>query len=253
MLRKKFLQVTGQLVLGVVIFESCIGVPSKVSPAEKSFIKSNQRIGFFGDSITFSGQFIKILEEKAKANSKYDQVTFANYGKSSETVSGLSEAIHDPVRPLLFDRLQSVFDQNKPDLLFFWYGINDAIYHPFSEERFNAYKNGVERFLSFAQSKGCKVVLLTPGLFGISAEAKTKLEQKENADYSWMNPYPDYNEVMRQYRDYILTVDHPSVVKKIDLYAPLNENKDQAYNEDPIHPNSEGHRIIAEEIYTALF
>jgi len=254
MQRKKFLKLSGQLVAGSILLQACKGAEMNAAQVqEKQIIKSDQKIGFFGDSITFDGRYIKFLEEKIRSIAKYEKVSLHNFGKNSETVSGLSEAIHDPIRPLLFDRIDTIYNENKPDFLFFCYGINDAIYHPFSAERFKAYVNGVARFLDFAKTKDHQVVMLTPGPFGIFDDARIALEERKNQDYSWKNPHPGYDQVMKQYRDYILSIDHPNVVRQIDIHTPLSINKNKAYGNDPIHPTEEGHRIIAEEIYKAVF
>ena len=66
-------------------------------------------------------------------------IEFINVGLPSETVSGLSEEGHAGgqfPRPDLHERLGRVLEQIRPDLVFACYGMNDGIYLPFNEERF---------------------------------------------------------------------------------------------------------------------
>jgi len=216
--------------------------------------QQNQKVLFIGDSITKQGQFIKVIEtflEKEKPNLSLQLV---NAGLNSETVSGLSEPIHEPPRPFLFDRLDALLKKENPDLVFFCYGINDGIYHPFSVANFQKYKSGVERFLNKMEDQNIPVILLTPPPFGIKKAAKENLEASTDENYSWKNPYHDYNlEVMQKFRDYILSIQHPSVKKIINIYQPLKDHQDIAYGNDPIHPTIKGHELLGNTILNAIF
>jgi hypothetical protein len=66
-----------------------------------------------------------------------------NLGVSSETASGLSEPEHPWLRPCVHGRVGKALMESKPDIVVFCYGINDGIYYPFSNERFEAYKRGI--------------------------------------------------------------------------------------------------------------
>jgi len=213
--------------------------------------KQGQTIAFIGDSITQQGDYVEVV--KKYLGEKHDdlQLKVVNLGLSSETVSGLSEPIHNPPRPLLFNRLDQILEEAQPNVVFFYYGINDGIYHPFREANFEAYKKGVQRFLDEMQDREIKVMLLTPTPFLQKEEIANPLEEGET--YSYKNPYYLYNkEVMQVYRDYILSVEHPSVVQKIDIYQPLLEQKELAFGDDPIHPTKAGHQLIAKTIIEAI-
>ena len=71
--------------------------------------------------------------------------SFSTSGLPSETVSGLSEPGHAGgafPRPDLHERLERVLEQTRPDLIVACYGMNDGIYHPFTEARFEKYQAG---------------------------------------------------------------------------------------------------------------
>jgi lysophospholipase L1-like esterase len=206
------------------------------------------KIAFIGDSITNNGGYIDFLRQMPQISSKYDLV---NFGKSSETVSGLSEAIHDPRRPLLFDRLKDILSQGPFDVCFLYYGINDGIYSPFDQKRFKAYKKGIEKAVKMMAKTGSKVILLTPTPFmetGMKINGDLPL-----ANYSYKEPYYKYNsQVISSYAEFISNYKNKNVFKTIDTYHPILENSDISFGQDRIHPLPAGHKIIAETIYNAI-
>jgi lysophospholipase L1-like esterase len=237
MYRRNFLALMG---LGLLSNKGC---------SSNNFnIKNYRNILFFGDSITFQGYFI----EEIKA--KHPELFLKNAGLSSETVSGLSEEIHNPPRPVLFSRLDREINSFKPDLVVFCYGINDGIYSPFSEQNFDKYKKGVLQFLDRMQAKGIPVVLLTPPPFILKEAKKVEILNSSESTYSWKKPYLKYNnEVIVPFKNYILSLNHPSIVAKVDIFTALSTQSVDAYDEnDPIHPNRKGHFYMAEAILKAF-
>jgi len=101
------------------------------------------------------------------------------------------------------------------------------------------------------QERKIKVILMTPTPFVLKEKIANPLVEEET--YSYKNPYYLYDEeVIQVYRDYILSVEHPSIIRKIDIYRPLLEQQKIAFGNDPIHPIKEGHQIIAKTIIEAL-
>ncbi len=220
----------------------------------KEYFQKNQKIVFIGDSVTKQGHFIKTIETFLQKEKPELGLRLVNVGLNSETVSGLSEPIHDPPRPFLFDRLDAILEKEKPDVVFFCYGINDGIYHPYTDANFQKYKNGVQLFLEKMEKSGIPIILLTPPPFAIKENAKEILKSNGDTNYSWANPYHDYDaDVILKFRNYILSIDHPLVKSIIDIYQPLNDQKEVAYGDDPIHPNIQGHQLIGQTIIDALF
>ena len=110
--------------------------------------KSVKRILFLGNSITYDGRYVSDVEAWLIARYPNRHLEFINAGLPSETVSGLSEEGHADgkfPRPDLHERLTRVLKQIKPDLVLASYGMNDGIYKPFDESRFQKYKDGINR------------------------------------------------------------------------------------------------------------
>jgi lysophospholipase L1-like esterase len=214
----------------------------------KSLFTDNQRIAFLGDSITFQGGYVKNLELELAKEGNFNVF---NFGKSSETVSGLSEADHPFPRPVLFERLDKVLTTARPDITFLYYGINDGIYSPFDEGWFTAYQQGLDKAIGIIHQADSDIILLTPSPF--VGDDKVKNEGLPLAQYSYKNPYCHYNaEVISIYADYILQLEDKRVAKVIDIYHPLLEAAVTAFNSDPIHPNAIGHKIISDVIQREL-
>src|SRR5579872_7586298 len=127
---------------------------SQASPAKRldtaaqgTLLDGARRVVFLGDSITYSGQYVDDVEAAFRASSNENECEFLNLGLPSETVSGLSEPGHAGgsfPRPDLHERLHRILDKIKPDLVFACYGMNDGIYMPFDEDRFQRYKTGIQ-------------------------------------------------------------------------------------------------------------
>ena len=74
----------------------------------------NQRVLFFGDSITQNGLYVSLIEyalKKANPEVDYDIISI---GLSSETVSCLSEEDHPFPRPCLKDRICLLYTSPSP-------------------------------------------------------------------------------------------------------------------------------------------
>ena len=104
---------------------------------------SVKRIVFLGNSITYTGQYVSYIEAYMTLHYPARHIEYVNVGLPSETVSGLSEPGHAGgvfARPDLHERLERVLAKTKPDLIFACYGMNDGIFMPFDEDRFQKYK-----------------------------------------------------------------------------------------------------------------
>jgi hypothetical protein len=85
-----------------------------------------------------------------------------------ETVSGLSEPGHAGgafPRPDLHERLGRLLEKAKPGLIVACYGMNDGIYYPFGEERFQKFEDGIRRLRERAAAAGVQVIHVTPPTF----------------------------------------------------------------------------------------
>jgi len=211
-----------------------------------------KRILFLGDSITYSGHYITLVETAIRLQHPQREVELLNLGLPSETVSGLSEPGHAGgqfPRPDLHERLTRVLDQVRPELVVACYGMNDGIYHPLSEDRFAAYRDGVERLRAAVLERGAELLLLTPAMFDARPIAERLLPAGEAA---YPQPYVDYDSVLQHYAAWLLSkrTDHWQV---LDVHGAMSRavaegrvvEPDFTFAADGVHPNEAGHAVIA--------
>ena len=210
-----------------------------------------RRIVFLGNSITWAGNYVSDVEAYLRAQYPQRQLEFINVGVPSETVSGLSEPGHaggEFPRPDLHERLTRVLEQTKPDLVFACYGMNDGIYMPFDNDRFQKFKDGINWLHDAVVSSGARLVHLTPPDYD---EVKGKSQ--------------GYTAVLDRYADWILSMRKSSKWEVIDIHYPMKEYLQAhrkvdarfgldgfALAQDGVHPGEVGHWIMAREILSYL-
>jgi lysophospholipase L1-like esterase/pimeloyl-ACP methyl ester carboxylesterase len=215
--------------------------PAGAAPA----LPDAKRIVFLGDSITHSGQYIEYLETVLLANTD-KHYEMLDLGLSSETVSGLSEDGHADgkfPRPDLHERLDRVLAKTNPDLIIACYGMNCGIYEPLDEARFQKYKDGIQWLRAKAGAAGANIIHLTPPTYD-SVPVKGK--------------FPYYNDVLGAYGKWLLE-QRAQGWQVIDIHHPMDAALAQrrqtdpgfAFAKDGVHPNPEGHWVIAQEILKA--
>ncbi|MFD1769790.1 SGNH/GDSL hydrolase family protein [Sphingobacterium suaedae] len=204
-------------------------------------IRDAQKILFLGNSITYAGHYVTLFESFLITAFPNSEIETINLGLPSETVSGLSEDGHAQgafVRPWLFNRLDNVTEQIKPDVVFACYGMNDGIYQPFSEANFQRYKEGmINLYTKLKATEVKRIVFITPSVhedpvFGLKG----------------------YNLVLDRYAQWLLDQRRERRWEVIDIhfamkgYLMAKKKYDPDFNlaEDGIHPGLEGHRLIAE-------
>ncbi|MBB3126801.1 lysophospholipase L1-like esterase [Paenibacillus rhizosphaerae] len=213
---------------------------------------------FLGDSITASGHYIRYTEAWLRQHRPTMDMKLVPCGVPSETVSGLSEAAHPFPRPCIHNRLQNALETASPGIVAACYGMNDGIYHPYSEDRLAAYQEGTYRLVERSREVGAKVVLMTPPPFDpISMNAELL---PENApDFSYLTPFLEYDRVLEQYSAWLLSagdVADQIIDFRSSLLAHTKEQRalDPAYSAgDGIHPNRAGHWVMARTLLKELF
>jgi lysophospholipase L1-like esterase len=204
------------------------------------------RIVFLGNSITYAGSYITDIEAYIITHYPKRRIEFINVGLPSETVSGLSEDGHAGgkfPRPDLHERLERVLAQTKPDLVFACYGMNDGIYMPFDEERFQKFKDGISWLHDEVVKAGARIVHLTPPVYDEVKGGKT-----------------GYGTVLDRYTDWLLHQRNAAAWQVADIHYPMKKyleehrQADAAFvlASDAIHPGETGHWIMAREILAYL-
>jgi lysophospholipase L1-like esterase len=210
-----------------------------------SKLAGGHRVVFLGDSITYSGQYIEFVEAYYASRFPTQHIEFVNLGLPSETVSGLSEDGHAGgkfPRPELRERLDRVLARTRPDLVIACYGMNDGIYLPFSQERFQKFKDGILQLREKTKSAGAKIIHLTPPVFD---EVK--------------GGHPGYAEALDRYSNWLLE-QRKAGWDVADIHFPmkryLTERRAREPNfylaNDGVHIGETGHWLIAQQLLLYL-
>ena len=252
------------ITIGMLLGLGWLGTAGVEEPkAEKTGQKT---ILFLGDSITRAGGYVRNIAAELDKQSPSNAWRVVNHGRNSETLSDLSEAYHPGRRPCVLARLDAELAETKPDWVVACYRINDAIYHPFNEKRFEAYKAGVEAFIKKVQASGARVILLSPPPYaaegpypdGSDETAKDAVVAKANAEaeaeaekdpnkFGYRTPFPYYDRaVLARYAKWLLTLNGRKDVWVVDLRTPMLARGKETHGGDAIHPNGLGHGIMAE-------
>ncbi len=239
----------------VPVLEKVWGVTKPTHP----FLAAN-RIVFLGDSITNSRDYITDLQAALHLQGQTPEVIAIGLG--SEGVTGLTEPGHPFPRPDATERLDRALARTKPDLVIACYGMNDGIYHPYSDQRFTAYQKGIQSLIEKVKGSGAQLILMTPPPFDVEAPGAKKNAVDLGAPvFSWRNIYKHYDrDVIARYAKWILSL-KPQVTDVIDIHAPISQHMtetrktkpDYTLSNDGVHINSLGHRIMAGAIYQSLF
>lgn len=208
------------------------------------FLRDGDRVLFLGDSITQAGAYVEYIEAALLARLPGRRFEITKLGLSSETVSGLSEPDHPSRRPNLHDRLDRALELTRPTVVVACYGMNDGIYHPFSEERFAAYRDGIDRLAARVRGAGARMVLLTPPMFDPRPKGDT-VAGPGAPEYGYKKPYRDYDSVLARYGEWIMTFENA-----IDVHGPMVRHGG-ILARDGVHPGAEGHWLMARAVLEA--
>jgi lysophospholipase L1-like esterase len=236
-------------------------LPTLRARAAEDFLPGVHRILFLGDSITQSGQYVDFIETQLllhlPATRRFQII---NCGLSSETVSGLSEEGHAGgqfPRPDLHERLDRALTKTKPDLVFACYGMNDGIYLPLSDDRFDRFKAGMLKLHEKVHAAGARVIHLTPPVFD-AMPIRQRVVPADKADAN--HPFEGYDTVLAAYADWLLAQRKEANWQVIDIHNPMaqaiavHRKTDPAFTfaRDGIHPDDTGHGVMAISILRGL-
>lgn len=241
----------------LLILSFCLAAVSPTRADEElAFPLQAEKILFLGDSITAAGGYIVDVEFQLRTQGLEQVPTILNLGLGSETCSGLSEEDHPFPRPDVHERLERALDQYKPDVVVACYGMNDGIYHPFSQERFTAYQDGVRKLVEKVHARDAKIIVITPPPFDpVPIRDKGKLVGKDAEKFAYFAPFENYDNVLKTYGQWIMKNDFGADAV-VNVHVPISRHLAEQRKKDPnftvapdsIHLNGEGHRLFAERL-----
>jgi lysophospholipase L1-like esterase len=233
----------------VLAFTACLACAAYAGEPP-AHLKDIKRIVFLGDSITQNGEYVTDIE--CWFTSHNINVEVLNLGLSSETATDLTQAenaghlkAHKFGRPFISERLERVLSAAKPDMVIACYGMNDGSALPSDESGLKRFAEAITRLRDTALRLGAgKVLICTPPVHD------SKDPEKRGA----------HDEALSRFSEWIMArkADGWDVV---DIHYPMRKELDErrkknpafAFAGDGVHPNREGHWVMAREILIQFF
>lgn len=227
---------------------------------EPSFPLTAKRILFLGDSITNSGYYVADIECQLRLQGLDAVPEMINLGLSSETCTGLSEPAHPFPRPNVHERLQRALNIIKPEVVVACYGMNDGIYHPFDQDRFAQYQQGLTKIVEDVHNFGAKIVILTPPPFDpLPLRNKPgKLVPGDAEQFAWFAVFEGYADVIQRYSDWVCQNSFEADMV-IDIHSAISDELSERRKKqadfhvagDGVHMDETGHSIMARAVLEA--
>jgi lysophospholipase L1-like esterase len=218
---------------------------AKAQEISNFYLGKNDRVVFYGDSITEQGRYAAFVETYVVTRFPELNVRFINAGWAGEWVVGGGGGKVD-------QRLARDVVANQPTVAAFMLGMNDAAYQDFDPAFFDVYAKGYQHLLdSLRQSlPNLRITLLEPSPF----DDVTRAPQYALRDGG-------YNKVIVRYGQFVRDLARRQNLDVIDMNAPLvavlekARVADLALAEkiipDRIHPSAAGGLVMAAAILKA--
>ncbi len=249
---KMFFRLTALVSLSVFMLA---GSAALAQSGDLPGIAKYHRIVFVGDSITYYGGYVDDIETYVLLHNPHTTITFLNLGLRSETVSGLTETGYMDgkfPRPDAHARIGDLLVKTDPDLIVADYGMNDGIYQPFDEDRFQKFKDGMMWLHERAMEYGIPIVHVTPSPFD-PQPIQAKLTPDGARGFS--GPCTNYDDVLGRYAAWLVD-QRTNGWDVVDIHTPMNQflaahrkaDPNYALSRDGVHPNAIGHWLMAREL-----
>jgi len=226
------------------------GTDSAAPAKAAEMLRGVHRIVFLGDSITQDGNYVVDCECWLLAHGFQGEVL--NLGLGSETASDLKpeeNAAHVQKygfgRPFVSERLERALAATKPDLLFACYGMNDSGSLPPNASGTRRFAEAITKLRNAATKAGVKrVVICTPPVYDDRGDAKQKFQDENLARYTaWL--------LSKRAQGWDV----------VDFHTPMRQALDEGraknaafkFAADGVHPDRDGHWLMAREILTQSF
>ena len=223
------------------------GTNPRPAPAQEDAapfaLRANDRVVFYGDSITDQRQYTIMTEDFIVTRFPRQKITFIHSGWGGDRVSGGGGGPIDT-------RLDRDVTAYKPTVVTVMLGMNDASYRAYDAAVFKTFASGYEHLVSKLQADnpGVRLTLIEPSPYD---------------DVTREVSFPGgYNAVLQKYGVFLrdLAAKTP-VTRSADLNYPTVEMLKKANETDAalaqkiipdrVHPGAGGHLIMAQGLLTA--
>lgn len=197
-------------------------------------LKANERIVFFGDSITVQGSepngFLRTIYAQLQTKYKDLHVDVVNAGVASNQITHLQR------------RVESDVIARKPTLVVIYIGINDV--YAFPEPNKEGFATGLKEVIAKIEKSGARVILCTPSVIN-------EKKPGTNAKDSGLDAIAAISRTIAKERKLVLCDLRQAFVSYETAHNPQDLEKG-ILTVDGIHLTPLGNQLVAEELMKAL-
>ena len=218
------------------------GITPAVTSPDSFYLRSGDRVVFYGDSITEHRFYTMFVETFILTRFPSWRVRFWNAGWGGDTVAG------GPNRPIDL-RLRRDVISHLPTVVTVMLGMNDGGWRAFDPKLFDNFSQGYTHITDVLQETAprARLTLLRPSPFD---------------DVTQEPRFPGgYNEVLQRYGEFVESLAKQRNLDVADLNAPVVQSVLRAYQRDETtarkimgdraHPSPAGHLLMAMSLLNA--
>ena len=201
--------------------------------------KDQDKVIFFGDSITSSGAsgngYITLLDRAVKKSHPELKVFLVNSGNSGNKVPNLQARLHSDVL------------SKKPTVLFIYIGITD-VWHDTAWDGSGtppyAFKAGLRHIIEKSRDRGATIVLATPSVIGEKTDGTNELDKR-------LDEYAQLSRDLAKEMNVTLCDLRGSFLEYLKQHNPQNLDKG-VLTVDRVHLNDLGNELVAHKAAEAI-
>jgi len=203
-------------------------------------LRKGDRIAIVGDSITEQKQYSKFMELYLLACVPELELTMYQFGWGGEWASGFANRMENDLVPW------------QPTVVTTCYGMNDGCYLPYTAQIGSAYEEGSRRIQTRCKEFGIRMVVGGPS----PVDTQTWNRGDPDAD-QWYNDtlskLSGLAEELATSNGFVYAGLHPLMMKVMqDAKSVRGENYSVCGNHDGVHPDGNGHLVIAYAFLKAM-
>ena len=219
-----------------------ITIPSASSAADGFYLRNQDRVVFYGDSITEQRLYTTFVETYVVTRFPKMPITFVHSGWGGDRVSGGGGG------PIDLRLKRDVFAY-KPTVMTIMLGMNDGSYQSFNESIFNTYSKGMENIVAKVKEAfpQIRITLIQPSPFD-------DVTRKPGFDKG-------YNDVLVRFGEFLKGLASRTNIDVADMNTPVVEATKKAFaidpkeavglNPDRVHPGPGGQLLMAAALLDA--
>lgn len=214
-------------------------LPARAQTADGFYVRSGDRVVFYGDSITEQRLYTTFVETYIVTRFPQMDVTFVHSGWGGDRVTGGGGGNIET-------RLQRDVFAYKPTVMTVMLGMNDASYRAFDQKIFETYAGGYEKIVKMAKNAapGIRMTLIQPSPY----DDVTQPPKFEGGYNAVLLRYSDFIRELAKREKLDLADLNTSVVAALKKANEMDAVTAQKIIPDRVHPGAAGHLLMAEAL-----